>query len=114
MGSREHIDKPPPHLPPLNNRFLNLHPARRNSIRAAHRDIAAEISRESMVVNVVASASQKNADGHVLVFLPGLEEIRGLERLLLSDRVGNINFNDTSRFEVHTLHSTVPLADQQA
>ncbi|KAH8120328.1 P-loop containing nucleoside triphosphate hydrolase protein [Phellopilus nigrolimitatus] len=52
--------------------------------------------------------------GHVLVFLPGWEEIQAVQRALLENMSPfGLDFNDRSKFSLHVLHSTVPLAEQQ-
>ncbi len=47
-------------------------------------------------------------DGAILIFLPGMAEIRRLHDQILSDR----NFSDTSRFLVYPLHSTISSENQ--
>ncbi|SCV68972.1 BQ2448_1992 [Microbotryum intermedium] len=65
-----------------------------------------------MIANVLA----KSEEGHVLVFLPGWDEIKNVQTIL-SDTgrhpLLGINFNNPNRYEVHVLHSSVPIADQQ-
>lgn len=56
-------------------------------------------------------AKQKNnipEDGAILIFLPGMAEIRRLNDQILSD----INFSDTTKFLVYPLHSTISSEDQ--
>lgn len=55
---------------------------------------------------------QKSESGHVLVFLPGWEEIMSTQRVLTGGTL-DLNFNDTSKYSIHLLHSTIPLAEQQ-
>ncbi|GAA5942994.1 uncharacterized protein JCM15063_006271 [Sporobolomyces koalae] len=66
---------------------------------------------------IIAYVMSKSDEGHVLVFLPGWDEIQSV-RNILQDRqrypLLDLNFNDTSRYELHVLHSTIPIADQQA
>ncbi|CAI2171063.1 13558_t:CDS:10 [Funneliformis geosporum] len=47
-------------------------------------------------------------DGAILIFLPGMAEIRRLHDQILSDR----NFSDTSRFFIYPLHSTISSENQ--
>lgn len=48
----------------------------------------------------------------LLVFLPGLEEIKAIQKALLDSNrpLLNINFD---QYEIHILHSEVPIAEQQ-
>jgi HrpA-like RNA helicase len=67
---------------------------------------------------MIADIIMESDDGHVLVFLPGWEEIKAV-RAILEDpsaekRLMGIDFRNTDRFEVHVLHSSVPVEDQQA
>lgn len=70
----------------------------------------------AFVALIVAWVIAKSTEGHVLVFLPGWEEIKGVQTIL-SDcgqyPMFNLNFSVTSKFEVHVLHSAIPVADQQ-
>lgn len=60
----------------------------------------------------ISHVLQKSDSGHVLVFLPGWEEIMATQRVLTSG-ILDLNFNDTSKYAIHLLHSTIPLAEQQ-
>ncbi|RDB28425.1 ATP-dependent RNA helicase DHX36 [Hypsizygus marmoreus] len=62
----------------------------------------------------ISHVLQSSDDGHVLVFLPGWDDIVGVQRCLQSPQGPlGLNFNDTSKFSLHLLHSTIPLAEQQ-
>lgn len=66
-----------------------------------------------MIAHVVAMSD----DGHILVFLPGWDEIKIVHQLLMNTRempLMGLHFDDVNQFEVHILHSSVPVADQQA
>ncbi|KAF9044531.1 P-loop containing nucleoside triphosphate hydrolase protein [Hymenopellis radicata] len=65
------------------------------------------------VSHVLNSSDDGHVDGHVLVFLPGWEEINKVDKLLKGSKWA-VDFNDSSRYEIHVLHSTVPLEAQQA
>lgn len=56
---------------------------------------------------------KQSSDGHVLVFLPGWDEIQAVQRVLYERPLG-LNIKDSSKFAIHLLHSTIPLAEQQA
>ncbi|EKC98784.1 DEAH RNA helicase [Trichosporon asahii var. asahii CBS 8904] len=65
----------------------------------------------------IAHVLRQSDDGHVLVFLPGWDEIKKVADILL-DNSGKypllgLNFNDASEFSVHYLHSTIPAAEQR-
>lgn len=67
-----------------------------------------------LVALTIAHVLQKSDSGHVLVFLPGWEDITNVQRLLLNtSRPLGLNFNDTTCYSIHLLHSTIPLQEQQ-
>ncbi|KAF5370240.1 hypothetical protein D9615_010076 [Tricholomella constricta] len=67
-----------------------------------------------LIAATVSYVLQSSDDGHVLVFLPGWDDIVGVQRALQSPQGPlGLNFNDSSKFSIHLLHSTIPLADQQ-
>jgi HrpA-like RNA helicase len=66
---------------------------------------------------MIADVINRSDDGHVLVFMPGWEEIKAVNTILQDTRsrpLLGLDFNDSSRFEVHILHSSIPVAEQQA
>ena len=65
-----------------------------------------------LVAATVSHVLQQSDSGHVLVFLPGWEEISSVQSCLLGGRLP-INFGDRTKYNIHVLHSTVPLAEQQ-
>ncbi|KAI0825124.1 P-loop containing nucleoside triphosphate hydrolase protein [Trametes gibbosa] len=69
-----------------------------------------------LIALTIAHVLRKSEDGHVLVFLPGWDDISSVRRCLTDDRSKPLgfNFNDSSRFSIHLLHSTIPVAEQQA
>ena len=70
-----------------------------------------------LIALTIAHVLRKSEDGHVLVFLPGWDDISAVRRYLLeSDRSRPLGFDfgDTSKFSIHLLHSTIPVAEQQA
>ena len=66
------------------------------------------------IAATVSHVLQTSEEGHVLVFLPGWDEIVATQKALLSP-LGplGINFN-SPKYSIHLLHSTIPLAEQQA
>lgn len=65
-----------------------------------------------LVAATVSHVLQQSDSGHVLVFLPGWEEISSVQRLLLDGRLP-LDFGDQTKYSIHVLHSTIPLAEQQ-
>jgi HrpA-like RNA helicase len=68
----------------------------------------------ALIALVAARVISQSEDGHVLVFLPGWEEISAVKKMFTDHRLMGINFNDASKFEIHVLHSNVPLDAQRA
>uniref|UniRef100_V5GQ99 Oxysterol-binding protein n=1 Tax=Kalmanozyma brasiliensis (strain GHG001) TaxID=1365824 RepID=V5GQ99_KALBG len=70
-----------------------------------------------LVALIIAYVLSISNDGHVLVFLPGWDEIKAVN-LLLTDTQNHpllrTDFNDRDQHEIHILHSSVPVQDQQA
>lgn len=67
----------------------------------------------ALVALTVAHVLRKSDDGHVLVFLPGWDEIKGVNEVLLGQPLLGLPLRDGSQYEIHLLHSTIPVADQQ-
>ena len=69
-----------------------------------------------LVALTIAHVLKKSDDGHVLVFLPGWDEIRAVANILL-DTSGqyplDVPLTDSSKFSVHYLHSAIPAAEQR-
>ncbi|KAF9459916.1 P-loop containing nucleoside triphosphate hydrolase protein [Collybia nuda] len=67
-----------------------------------------------LIAATISHVLQVSNDGHVLVFLPGWDDIMAVQRNLLQP-LGplGLNLSDTSKFSIHILHSTIPLAEQQ-
>ncbi|EIN13744.1 P-loop containing nucleoside triphosphate hydrolase protein [Punctularia strigosozonata HHB-11173 SS5] len=67
-----------------------------------------------LIALTISHVLQQTDDGHVLVFLPGWEDIQAVQRCLLdsSNQLG-MRFSDSSKYNIHVLHSTVPLSEQQ-
>ncbi|KAG8727834.1 hypothetical protein FRC12_022188, partial [Ceratobasidium sp. 428] len=64
----------------------------------------------------IAHVIKKSSDGHVLVFLPGWDEMMALQRILEDRRTSllGVDFTNRNEFSLHLLHSTVPVSEQQA
>ena len=70
-----------------------------------------------LIALTIAHVLKKSEDGHVLVFLPGWDDISAVRRCLLdTDRARPLGFDfaDSGKFSIHLLHSTIPVAEQQA
>ncbi|KAG8219813.1 hypothetical protein J3R82DRAFT_786 [Butyriboletus roseoflavus] len=65
-----------------------------------------------LVAATISHVLQRSDSGHVLVFLPGWEEISSVQRILLDGRLP-LDFGDQRNYSIHVLHSTIPLAEQQ-
>ncbi|KAF9453818.1 P-loop containing nucleoside triphosphate hydrolase protein [Macrolepiota fuliginosa MF-IS2] len=67
-----------------------------------------------LIAATISHVMESSSDGHVLVFCPGWDEIKAVERQLLEPmRPLALNFADSSKYSIHLLHSTIPLAEQQ-
>ncbi|KAF7436819.1 hypothetical protein PC9H_003652 [Pleurotus ostreatus] len=68
----------------------------------------------AFIALTISHVLQRTDSGHVLVFLPGWEEIQSVQKALLSPQgPTRLNFNDRSKYSIHLLHSSIPLPEQQ-
>lgn len=70
-----------------------------------------------LIALMIADVLSRSDDGHVLVFLPGWDEIKILHQILLDTKqcpLLDVPLHDPAKYEVHILHSSVPVEDQQA
>ncbi|KZO93489.1 P-loop containing nucleoside triphosphate hydrolase protein [Calocera viscosa TUFC12733] len=71
-----------------------------------------------LVALLIAYVLKKSEEGHVLVFLPGWPEITRVRDILMDPARGGpllgIRFTDQTRYELHILHSSVPIQEQEA
>lgn len=66
------------------------------------------------IAAMISHVMQNSEDGHVLVFLPGWDEIMATQRAILSP-LGPLGLNfSSSNYSLHMLHSSIPLSEQQA
>lgn len=91
----------------------------RDVITAAADDSAnQEVESEDAVVPIrlvgttIAHIIRTTSDGALLVFLPGLEEMRKVKEFLEVNDASNVDFADTSVCRILILHSTVPASEQ--
>jgi small subunit ribosomal protein S24e len=101
-----------PNLPSKLVRSLRPAPARRLTA-------GADPTREDdlqlpypLIALTICHVLQKSEDGHVLVFLPGWDEIQALNRQLMERKLSLPLHNPTS-YSIHLLHSSIPVAEQQ-
>lgn len=67
-----------------------------------------------LVALTIAHVLRKSDSGHVLVFLPGWEEIQSVHKIITDRNLAlGTKLSDSSRYAVHIMHSTIPLAEQQ-
>lgn len=64
-----------------------------------------------LVSTTVAHIAKTTPGGAILVFLPGLDEILKVDKLLREARTLNIDFNNQAKFRIFMLHSSI--ADQK-
>ncbi|KZF22803.1 P-loop containing nucleoside triphosphate hydrolase protein [Xylona heveae TC161] len=61
-----------------------------------------------LVAATIGLIARDTNEGAILVFLPGLEEILKVENLLRKERPLGINVDDSSKYRVSLLHSSLP------
>ena len=61
-----------------------------------------------LIACTIAHITKTTREGAVLVFLPGLDEIVKLEEELLKTSGVGVDFNDSARFRLYKLHSSIP------
>ncbi|KAI0348062.1 P-loop containing nucleoside triphosphate hydrolase protein [Trametopsis cervina] len=67
-----------------------------------------------LIALTITHALLHSDDGHILVFLPGWDDISGVQKCLQDTRNWlGIDYS-SNNYSIHTLHSSVPLAEQQA
>lgn len=67
-----------------------------------------------LVAATISHVLQQSDSGHVLVFLPGWDDIVAVQKILQRP-VGpfGVDLSDTTKYSLHLLHSSIPLAEQQ-
>ena len=67
-----------------------------------------------LVALTIAHVLRNSDDGHVLTFLPGWDEIQSVHRYLTNPTSNlGVEFGDQTKWSIHLLHSTIPVAEQQ-
>lgn len=101
-----------PNLPPAIVGYIQTPVARRsNAETEGTREDDLELPYP-LIALAICHVLQKSEDGHVLVFLPGWDEIQALNRQILERKL-SLPLNDPARYSVHLLHSSIPVAEQQ-
>ncbi|KAE8227743.1 hypothetical protein CF326_g7350 [Tilletia indica] len=70
-----------------------------------------------LVAMMIADVLARSQDGHVLVFLPGWDEIKAVNTILIDPRrypLLGLPFDNPDRYDIHVLHSAVRNVEQQA
>ncbi|KAE8219511.1 hypothetical protein CF319_g6811 [Tilletia indica] len=70
-----------------------------------------------LVAMMIADVLARSQDGHVLVFLPGWDEIKAVNTILMDPRrypLLGLPFDNPDRYNIHVLHSAVRIVEQQA
>ena len=77
-------------------------------------EMAAEIENEAALVPIhlvaatLAHISKQSSSGAILTFLPGIDEINKVNKILLSQSIFGIDFAHPSNFKIIKLHADLP------
>ena len=66
-----------------------------------------------LIATTIAHIAKTTTDGAILVFLPGLDEIVQVDKLLQINAPLGINIKDKSKYEVYMLHSSLPQGQKE-
>ncbi|KAL8792851.1 MAG: hypothetical protein Q9195_004580 [Heterodermia aff. obscurata] len=66
-----------------------------------------------LIATTIAHIAKTSTDGAILAFLPGLDEIVEVEKLLQLKSPLGIQFGDKSKYEVYKLHSTLAAGQKE-
>lgn len=66
----------------------------------------------ALVAATISHIAQTSTEGAVLVFLPGFDEIKKVNEILQRYKPLGVDFQDSAKFRIHLLHSSVPAAEQ--
>ncbi|KAI5852980.1 P-loop containing nucleoside triphosphate hydrolase protein [Morchella snyderi] len=61
-----------------------------------------------LIATTIAHIAKTTTEGAMLVFLPGLEEITGLDEALRIRKPLGVDFSDANKFKLCLLHSSIP------
>ena len=68
---------------------------------------------QGLVAITIAHIAKASTDGAILIFLPGLDEIVQVEKILQLNRPLGVDFGDKSKYEVYKLHSSLPAGQKE-
>ena len=71
------------------------------------------LTPHGLIATTIAHIAKTTTDGAILVFLPGLEEIVQVDKLLQANFPLGINIKDKSKYEVYMLHSSLPQGQKE-
>lgn len=66
-----------------------------------------------LIAATIAHIARATTEGAILVFLPGLQEITSLDEFVRTQKPLGVNFNDTSKFKISMLHSSIPTVQNE-
>lgn len=66
-----------------------------------------------LVATTIAHILKTSTEGAILAFLPGLDEIVQVEKMLQAYRPLGVDFGDKSMYEVYMLHSSLPAGQKE-
>lgn len=87
-------------------------PTFENAPGSSTQDLSEALVPVPLVAATLAHICNTSNDGAILAFLPGLDEILKTREILERRVVLGVNFMDTSKFKICTLHSSVSKEDQ--
>lgn len=67
-----------------------------------------------LAATTVAHIAKTSQGGAILVFLPGLDDITEMDKLLRGNSPLGVSFDDTRRFQIIMLHSSIPDSQKSA
>ncbi|GJJ76914.1 tetratricopeptide repeat protein 7 [Entomortierella parvispora] len=73
----------------------------------------AEIPAQMIAFTISHIVKSSPANGAILCFLSGWEDMQEVNRQLVNSSPLGIDYNDTNKFRIHMLHSTLPSLSQQ-
>ncbi|KAF9972451.1 hypothetical protein BGZ73_004433 [Actinomortierella ambigua] len=73
----------------------------------------AEIPALLLAATIAYIVKTTPASGAILCFVSGWEDMQEVQKHLTTTRLLGVDFNDTSKFRIHMLHSTLPSLSQQ-
>lgn len=85
-----------------------------SEVQTAAEEQAEALVPVPLVAATLAHICNTSDDGAILVFLPGLAEILETQEILASRDVFGVDFRDTRKFKISTLHSTTSKEGQAA